>query len=426
MSLPILEIPEEISSVCELYEPVFSKPQFLHFKQFFLSLLLTDAGNIEALSEGYRMSQSYDALHHFVSEGTWDINDVLEQTIEVIKQLPDGQSFHDKGMLILDDTLIEKYGKMMEAVGKLWDHSESRYLEYAHCLVGLCWADHKKLRYPLRFELYRKEEDVKVEQELAKKEGKDTAMLVPFKTKVHLAKELITWAIEQNIPFGTVVFDSWFFCKELVDFIESKHKDWISMSKSNRNIVNLGKTTTCAEYAKTLIPENLPATKVHETTYAIKSVQMRFPSLERGKETVRLVVSFQKKSDKEGGGYYTPVFLVSNRKDIRPERLLRAYQIRWNIETFFKDAKSIGLGKYQMRGLHGIKSHWCLVFTSAVLLELIRLEVYTKEGKSLTEMSFGNLKKRAFGKTMRLIIQQILADARSGIPDEQIYAKLGL
>jgi hypothetical protein len=66
------------------------------------------------------------------------------------------------------------------------------------------------------------------------------------------------------------------------------------------------------------------------------------------------------------------------------------------------------------------------VFTSAVLLELIRLEVCTKEGKSLTEMSFGNLKKRAFGKTFRLIIKQVLADARSGIPDEQIYAKLGL
>lgn len=426
MSLPILEIPEEIASVCKLYQPVFSKPQFLHFKQFFLSLLLTGEGDIEALSEGYSLSQSYDALHHFVSEGTWDINDVLEQTVEVVKKLPEGQCFHDKGMLIIDDTLIEKYGKMMEAVGKLWDHSESRYLEYAHCLVGLCWADAKKLRYPLRFELYRKEDDCKAGLELAKKGGKETTGLVPFKTKVQIAKELITWAVSQRVPFGTVVFDSWFFCKELVDFIEGLKKDWISMSKSNRNIVNLGKTTTCAEYAKTFNPEDLPTTKVHETTYAIKSVQMRFPSLERGKETVRLVVSFQKKSEKEGGGYYTPVFLVSNRKDIRPERLLRAYQIRWNIETFFKDAKSIGLGKYQMRGLHGIKSHWCLVFTSAVLLELIRLEVCTKEGKSLTEMSFGNLKKRAFGKTFRLIIKQVLADARSGIPDEQIYAKLGL
>jgi len=426
MTLPIIEIPEEISSVCGLYQPVFSKPQFLHFKQFFLSLLITDGADIDALAAGFRSFQSYDALHHFVSEGTWDINDVLEQTVTVIKDLPSGQCFHEKGMLIIDDTLIEKYGKMIEGTGKLWDHSNSRYLTYAHCLVGLCWADHKNLRYPLRFELYRKEEDVTKELGRLKQEGKETNEVIPFKTKIQLAKELITWAIEQGIPFSTVVFDSWFFCKELVDFIEEQKKDWISMSKSNRNIVHQGKTTTCSEYGKTRNPEALPITKLGNTIYAINSVQMRFHSLERGKQTVRLVVSFQKKSEKEGGGWYEPVYLVSNRKDIRPERLLRAYQIRWNIETFFKDAKGIGLGKYQMRGLHGIKSHWCLVFTSAILLELIRLEVCTKEGKTPAEMSFGTLKARAFGKTMRLIIRQVLVDVRSGLSDEEIYAKLAL
>lgn len=47
----------------------------------------------------------------------------------------------------------------MAAVGKLYDHAEARYLEYAHCLLGLIYANHKQLRYPLKFELYRKEED---------------------------------------------------------------------------------------------------------------------------------------------------------------------------------------------------------------------------------------------------------------------------
>jgi len=109
--------------------------------------MISDDADIESLAEGFRLSQSYDSLHHFASESPWDINDVLEQTVGILKTLPEDRRLHEKGMLIIDDTLIEKYGKLMSAVGKLWDHSENRWLEYAHCLIGLCWADHRKLRY---------------------------------------------------------------------------------------------------------------------------------------------------------------------------------------------------------------------------------------------------------------------------------------
>lgn len=117
----------------------------------------------------------------------------------------------------------------MEAAGKLFDHSEGRYLEYARCLVGLCFADHKKLRYPLRFEIYRKKED-------CLKEG------TAFHTKIELAIQMIQWAIEQDIPFRAVVFDSWFFSKELVDHIEGLGKDWISIARNNRLVVVEGKS----------------------------------------------------------------------------------------------------------------------------------------------------------------------------------------
>jgi SRSO17 transposase len=406
MTLPILEIPSEVSKHCQPYQTLFSKPQFKQFERFITSLLISDEANLESLSEGLRLSQSYDSLHHFVSESDWDINNVLEQTVSVIKNLPEDRFFHDKGILIIDDTLIEKYGKLMEATGKLWDHSENRYLKYAHCLLGLCRSDNKGLRYPLRFELYRKEED-------CERDG------IEFKTKIRLAIELIDWAISQGVDFQTVVFDSWFFCKELADHIEGLGKDWISMSKTNRKMAVQGEEQSCGDYGETLDPNRLPIVKVKEKEYAIKSVQVGMPSLKREKRTIRLAVSFEK--DAETGEFKRPVFLVSNRKDIRPERLIRAYQIRWNIETFFKDAKSqLGLGEYQMRGLNGIKSHWCLVFTSAVLLELVRWDACTKEGIDISNLTFGDLKRRAFGQTMKTIIQRVIDCNKSGMDAEEI------
>jgi SRSO17 transposase len=410
--LPILEIPQDISRLCTAYEPAFSRPQYKQFERFITSLMVSSDADIAALASGHRLSQSYDSLHHFVSESPWEINDVLEHTVSVLKHLPNDRGLHENGMLIIDDTLIEKYGKFMEATGKLWDHSQGRFLNYAHCLVGLCWADHKKLRYPLRFEIYQKEDWCKEHT-------------VEFKTKIEIAIALVEWAVVQGIPFQTVVFDSWFFTKDFCDYIEELGRDWISMSKSDRIVTIKGEKQAVSKYAENLEPTKLQTHKLKDRTYAVQSVQGRFQCLKRGKETVRLIVSYEEKAKEKGGGYKSPVYLVTNRKDIRPERLLRAYQVRWNIETFFKDAKSnLGLGEYQMRRLNGIKSHWCLVFTSAIVLELVRWEVCTKEGLAVSKMTFGDLKRRAWGQTMRAIIRRVTAYARNGLSDEQIYAIL--
>lgn len=409
MNLPILSVPEELETLCKPYESLFSKPQFLQFERFITALTVSNEANIEALSEGYRMSQSYDRLHHFVTESPWDVNDVLERNVSVIKELPTDRSFSEEGYLLIDDTLIEKFGEHMEAVGKLYDHAESRYLEYAHCLLGLIYANHKQLRYPLKFELYRKEED-------CTKEG------LPFKTKITCAKEMISWAVEQGIPFQTILFDSWFFTQELVDHIESLGKDWISMSKSDRIMTHEGRHASLRDYAETLDPHHMPKVKVGEKTYHQKSLQTSFKCLKRNLERIRLVVSYEKKED---GSFKTPVFLVSNRKDIRPERLIRAYQIRWSIETFFRDSKSeLGLGEYQVRGLKGIKSHWCLVFTSAVLLELVRSKECSEKGLVRADLSVGSLRQRAWGRSLRSVIEWCVKQHEQGMQATELCAIL--
>jgi len=411
--LPIVEMPQDIEELSKPYEPLFSKPQFLQFERFLTGLLVTNKADIAALSEGFQMQQSYDRLHYFVSESPWDINNVLEQTVSVIKQLPQDRTFRPGGMLVLDDTLIEKFGKAIEGTGKLWDHSKSRYIDHAHNLVGLTYGDHKAIRYPLRFDLYRKEDDCLTEK-------------LKFKTKITIGQEMIDWATAQGILYQTVVFDSWFFCKEMCDHVEGLGKDWISMSKSNRNIRLGTEKTQLKDFAETLDPNSLPTVQVEGKTYAVHSMQAHFPCLKRGKETVRLVVCYEQKESKGGEKRWrSPVFLVSNRKDIRPERLIRSYQIRWSIETFFRDAKSeLGLEDYQMRNLNGIRSHWCMVFTSAVLLELIRYQTCLKLGIKRTDLSFGQLRQRAWGRSLRAIITWAIDQYQQGIPPEQMCMTL--
>ena len=213
------------------------------------------------------------------------MEDVLKTSISIIKHLPDqSKRFHSKGWLIIDDSLIEKFGKLMEAVSKQYDHSDNRYLKYAHCLVALVYADKNRNRYPLNFDLWRSKQDC---QEIGQE----------FRTKIKIAKDLVQYALDQGIPFQGVLFDSWYFCKDLVDFIESHNKDWVSMSKSNRNIIHQGKTINLKEYSKTIDSKEkrgLPKfiTK-EEKIYRFKSIKKSMPCLKRKKQTVRILISYE-------------------------------------------------------------------------------------------------------------------------------------
>ncbi len=122
--IPILEIPEDIHKLCYNYNTTFKKPQFKNFERFITGIIINDRANIQALAQGFRKNGSYEGLHHFLSESYWDYEKILETSISVIKHLDEAHSFSEKGWLVIDDTLIEKYGKHMSAVGKFYNHSQ--------------------------------------------------------------------------------------------------------------------------------------------------------------------------------------------------------------------------------------------------------------------------------------------------------------
>jgi hypothetical protein len=57
-----------------------------------------------------------------------------------------------------------------------------------------------------------------------------------FRTKIDLAKELVAAAIRRKLPFGVVLFDSWYLSEEFVAFLRRRRKDWVSILKKNRNL----------------------------------------------------------------------------------------------------------------------------------------------------------------------------------------------
>ena len=79
---------------------------------------------------------------------------------------------------------------------------------------------------PLAFDIYLKQG---VAEDLGMK----------FKTKIDIALKLLDKCLNIVDP-SVIVYDSWYFCKQIVDYLDSKKKSWVTMAKCNRDILGNG------------------------------------------------------------------------------------------------------------------------------------------------------------------------------------------
>ena len=260
------------------------------------------------------------------------------------------------------------------------------------------------VRFPLNWRLYRRYEEWshwaafvqkhfpqteipkrKKERNRFKKEIEATLLADPefkrlhaaFQTKIALATGLVQAAIDQELPFETVLFDAWYLAPELVTLLADQNKKWISLLKLKRNIETNNLLIKDAQGQR--LPFDKPTIKVQDLIpllppAAFKPVQLgnqlyycfsknvHIPAL--GK--VRLIISFDN-PDLTG----TCAVLVTNHLSWSAKKIIATYLLRWPIETFYQDAKQqLGLNEYRLRTAKAIEKHWCLVFVAYSFLHL--------------------------------------------------------
>ena len=346
--LPIVKYPFFIESILPRFEPFFNSSQLRHFAEYLTGLIVSENKTITAINSHFMDHTDQSAKNHFLTDSDWDDARLTQERLKLILERCQKKRITD-GLLIIDDTIVHKTGKQIEAVGWFWDHS-NHTSSLGHQVVSSQFVT-KDFHVPLDYRLYRKEEDV----------GKEH-----FRSKLDLAIELIDQAIEANIPFSCVAGDSWYFCDKIIKHLEALHKDWIFASKSNRTINVSNRWIQLKDFVKELKTEDFKQVTITKpngkqlTVFAYsKTVHMRKVG------RVKVVVSYLKEPLKGN-----PFFLVTNRKDWTIGTIISSYAKRWPIETFYRDAKqNLGFESCEMRRLRGIRRHWNLVFLAYTLLQ---------------------------------------------------------
>jgi len=333
-------------SALDNYKCCFTKPQWNHFTTYISGLFLGEKGekNIQDIAGNLLDGKDQSSLNRFITRPCWDIR--MLNTLRLRENLHD----RDGGILSLDDTLIRKTGKMMDGVGYLYDHSQKRKV-LCHDVVSIFYRTDKN-QLPLYFEPY-------IKKEIADSSG------VWFRTKIQIAVDILKKSLTLVNPLA-VVFDEWYMCHELLEFLSSYGLTWVSQAKSNRCIQLVDAWVGLNVYAKTLSHQIFKRIDAkleekhykwfYETTVMMKNVGF-----------VKIVVLKRRKNSKKCA------FLVTNNVDLSGLKVLEYYKKRWCIEVFHRDCKQhLGLGEYQVRKLDAVVIHLHLVFFAYTLLKNVR------------------------------------------------------
>lgn len=338
----ITSIPNFVSNFVDSIDSL-SYHQKKSAKRYVTGLIASGKKTANAISKLFAEKFSQRSIGRFLSEYDWSHDKTNWKRITELQKHNETR-WSKYGVGILDDTLLEKAGDKIPFVGKFFDHTKNSYI-HGQNLVTLHYAD-RKIHYPVSYMFYQKK-------------GNDE-----FKTKIEIAIKLIKEAVDNGMQCSIFSGDSWFFCREIIDFLESMDRDWIFACKSGLLVrVELNKFISLGEYVKRIPKERFFECEIEGKKYKLYTKTLYFHSLER---YARLVVSIDGKNEM--------LLIVTNRRDMH-RKIVARYMLRGSIDVFYRDGKQyLGLGECRARNAKAANRHIESVFLAYSSLRLVVTE----------------------------------------------------
>jgi hypothetical protein len=349
----IIDYPQIVQEALRDFGDLFdNEPQRRHFADYLTGLFVADRKNVSAITREFAQATDQSCLNRHLTEAEWDVQQLNQRRLDLLQQNADTR-YHERGVIALDNTLVDHHGKLIPDAGWFWDHAEERY-KIAQDYLFANYVHPLGKHYPLDFRRFRKAEQC-AEQK------------VPFKDHTQQCQELIDWVCQQRIP-GTFTFDSYFTNAPILNHIHGKTaangqpRGYVGSLKFNRKLLYRGKVIKAADLATQIAPAVRKAVREGERTQWYFTCTVRIPEVGH---KVRILILWQHQQDAG-----PRLILVTNRLQWEVSKIIRTYRHRWTgTETFHRDGKQqLGLGDCQLRDPEGQTRHMYLVLLAYSLL----------------------------------------------------------
>ena len=349
----IIEFPQVVREAVGRFGGVFAnEPQRQHFAEYLTGLMIAERKSVLGINREFAQTTDQSCLNRFLTEVDWDANALNEQRLEWL-QKDSNTRYSDRGVIAIDNVLIDHDGKFIKDVGWFWDHADQRN-KIAHDYLFANYVCTSGKHYPLEFRRFRKREQCEATGEA-------------FFDHTKLCCQLVDWVCQREIP-GDFTFDSYFTNAEILNHINDKRdrfdrpRGYVGDLKFNRKVEWQGRVVRIDGVAAEIDPDVRKSFRRGREQQWYFTATLHIPDV---KHRVRVVIIWNKKRDKE-----PCKILVTNRVGWEVLRILLAYRYRWTgTETFHRDGKQeLGMGDCQLRDGQGQTRHMYLVMLAYTLL----------------------------------------------------------
>ncbi len=400
-------LPSSLSNFFKHFETELSKPQFDHFQSWVIGIL-------DGKADATKISRTYSDKHsssltRFMNSEAWNDNKLNIQRIGWAANII-SQKYMKYYPLIIDDTINEKYGKLLDGVG----------YHFSHMKGGTVWGQqlvtsHMVLAdtdFPLFVDLYRKEEEYEDEKQ--------------FRSKIDIALDQIRKFPRIKGRKGVVITDTWYASVKIMNQTMSSGFHGIFDLKSDRQVNYRGKKYSVSDLAKTRTNTDFDLVKIDGKLYRVWTAKLKVPRVQQRK--LRLLISQQDlnygKKKKKEPKWSKFKYLLSTDTSMGPWLIIYLYGKRWRIETFYRFVKNcFDFAGSRLENQTGIQRYFTLAFFAYTFLALTRdpLSYYHEDCKSLYEAQ-NNLQNQ----NLEEVIEWIYDKTVQGVDLSEIKANLGL
>jgi hypothetical protein len=341
----IVDFPTVVKDALDVFGDLFAnEPERRHFAEYLTGLMIAEKKTVSGINREFVVTTDQSCLNRWLNEVAWDVTALNDRRLAWLQEEPKTR-YSARGVIAIDNTLVDHTGKLIEDVGWFWDHANERYI-IAHDYLISNYVCSSGAHYPIEWRRFRK---------------KDACPKVEFKDHTALCMELIDDAMARGIP-GDFTFDSYFTSAKVLNHIQDTKRAYVGDVKLNRKVVYDGREQSLQAVARQIPGQAKKPVRVGNRRYWSFSKQMRIPDV---KHPVRIVLFWKERDDAEASKA-----LVSNRLLWEVIRMVLVYRHRWTgTETFHRDGKQeLGLGECQVRTGEGQTRHVYLVSAAYSLL----------------------------------------------------------
>ena len=341
----IVDFPTVVKDALAIFGDVFdTEPARHHFAEYLTGLIVADHKTVSGINREFAVTTDQSCLNRWLTEVEWDVKALNDRRLEWLQGDPKTR-YSARGVIAIDNTLVDHTGKLIEDVGWFWDHANDRYV-IAHDYLISNYVCPSGAHYPIEWRRFKK---------------RDACAASEFKAHTQLCIELIDDAMTRGIP-GAFTFDSYFTSAKVLNHIQGTKRAYVGDMKLNRTVVYDGREQSLQAVARQIPWQAKKPVRVGNRRYWYFSKQMRIPDLTH---PVRIVLFWKERDDAEASKA-----LGSNRLWWEVIRMVLVYRHRWTgTETFHRDGKQeLGLGDCQVRNGEGQTRHVYLVSAAYSLL----------------------------------------------------------